>query len=81
MFFKFCRTYNFSLETIFTLEVFSRNTYTRKNFKLIFILYHNIKGRAEGLVCSHIYACRKKYGELKNLKWDYGLGKNGNLKI
>ena len=48
---------------------------------MIFILYHNINGRAEGLVCSHIYACRKKYGEVKNLKWDYGLEKNGNLKI
>ena len=31
----------------------------------IFILYHNITGGAEGLVCSRIYACRKRYGEVK----------------
>ena len=32
---------------------------------MIFILYHNITGRAEGLVCSHIYACRKNMVRLK----------------
>ena len=42
---------------------------------------HNIRGGGEGLVCSHIYACRKRYGQVKNLKWDYGLEKkNDNLK-
>ena len=34
-----------------------------------------MKGGVEGLVCSHIYACRKIYGQVKNLKWYYGLEK------
>ena len=69
------KNYKFSLKTIFI-------PFKHVRFKVnkVFILCHNITGGGEGLVCSHIYACRKKYGEVKILKWDYGLGKkNDNL--